>query len=407
MRLRSGLGVGAATAMAGACNYITNIALGRSLGPEAFGDAALVVSSLLLLSAVATGIQLGIARLIVTGGTDRLRSLQRIIVSASAIVGGLLMLCSAPMAKVFNLASAVPLVVLGAGLPAYAALSVSRGVLQGRGEFGRLAVTLIVEAVGRLAVTVATMLCGVGASAAAVGLSASFALAWWTAHVRTGVAASTMALDGAVRRPTPNASGALGFLLASQVLIANGDVLVVNARLAADAGTYSAVAMIGRLVFVAAAAVVTVVFPGLVGETSAAKRRALLRRAMVMTAGIGCGMTAACAVGARPLLGVLLGSDYASGAHLLWPYALATTFFALANLFAVAEVAAGSSRAPAILLVGGALQTSLLVGVVERGMAWAVWAQVAVMGSTCVVIAVSRVAVGTRVSQRHLAFADA
>ena len=56
--LRGGLGVGVATTFASAANYLSNVVLGRVLGPDEFADAALVVSGLLLLGAMALGLQL-------------------------------------------------------------------------------------------------------------------------------------------------------------------------------------------------------------------------------------------------------------------------------------------------------------------------------------------------------------
>ncbi len=53
--VRGGIGIGAATTLASAANYLNNVILGRALGPDEFADAALVVSGLLLLGAVALG----------------------------------------------------------------------------------------------------------------------------------------------------------------------------------------------------------------------------------------------------------------------------------------------------------------------------------------------------------------
>ena len=69
--LRGGLGLGAATLVASVANYAGNLVLGRRFETDEFADAALVVSGLLLLSAVALGLQLTVARAVATGGGAR------------------------------------------------------------------------------------------------------------------------------------------------------------------------------------------------------------------------------------------------------------------------------------------------------------------------------------------------
>ena len=61
-------------------------------------------------------------------------------------------------------------------------------------------------------------------------------------------------------------------------MIANGDLWVVAALIPADAGSYAAVALVGRLVFIAGWSIVTVVFPSLASGSGAASGRPARRR---------------------------------------------------------------------------------------------------------------------------------
>lgn len=372
--VRGGAGIAVATAVASAANYASNVALGRSLEDRQFADAALVVSGMLLLSAVALGLQLTVARGIAAGGGGHVAGrVQRRALLVGGGVAALVAGGSPLIADLFNMESPVPVVVLAFGIPVFFSMAVRRGVLQATHRFGRLAVSQFVEPMVRLLVTMTALAAGFGATSAAIGLVLAFGAGWWVSSPR-GVPLGTET----ERLATRSAIGATVLLLTGQVIIANGDLWVVAALVPDDAGSYAAVALIGRLVFITAWSIVTVVFPSLVSGTSGAGN-ALLVRAVAATAVVGAVLTTGAAVAGEHLVVAMVGSAYADVAHLLWPYALATSLFVMGNLVAVADVARGRRLLPAVVSAGALVQTTLLVGVAERGIGWVIWAQVVSM----------------------------
>ena len=138
--------LGAATLVASGANYASNLVLGRRLEVDQFADAALVVSGLLLLSAVALGLQLTIARAIATGGGARAaRRLERRAVIVGAGAGAAVAVLSPVIASRFNMASPTPLIVLGAGVPIFFSMAMRRGVLQASHRFGQIALSQVAE----------------------------------------------------------------------------------------------------------------------------------------------------------------------------------------------------------------------------------------------------------------------
>ncbi len=375
---RGGVAVGVATTFASAANYLSNVVLGRVLGPSEFADAALVVSGLLLLSAMALGLQLMTAQAMAAGADSAaLRRARRQAGSAGSLVGLTVVLASPLVADVLNMTSWVPFAILGAGVPVYFVMAVARGASQAGHEFGRLALSIGIEAGARLVVTTACVVAGMGATGAAVALTVSFAAALAPCRPPTSVGRGRATANLLVgTRPV---IGATVLLLVGQVVISNGDLWVVAARVPEEAGVYAAVALIGRLVFIAAWSVITVVFPSLVSEGLGGPQASLLNRAVVLTAGLGGLMTVGAAVFAEPLMSSMVGEGFTDGAHLLWPYALATTLFVVANLFAVADVAIGRTAVPAAVAVGAIAQTIVLFVGASAGAAWVVWAQVVLM----------------------------
>jgi O-antigen/teichoic acid export membrane protein len=388
--LRGGLSLGAATLVASGANYASNLVLGRRLEVDAFADAALVVSGLLLLSAVALGLQLTIARAIATGGgAAAARRLERRAVTVGAGAGATLAVLSPMIASRFNMASPTPLIVLGAGVPIFFSMAMRRGVLQASHRFGQIALSQVAEPLARLAVTMVALSLGMGATSAAVGLVAAFAVGW----LASSPGALSLATDDITHHETRSAVGATVLLLIGQVVIANGDLWVVAALIPSDAGSYAAVALVGRLVFIAGWSIVTVVFPSLAsGSGSGAASGRLLSKAVGCAALVGFALTLAAFVAGDRLIAAMVGDDYAEAGHLLGPYALATTLFVVANLLAVADMAGGRRLLPGLVAAGAIAQTVLLVLIAPRGITWIVYGQLVAMAVLAVVLASALVA---------------
>ncbi|MFV0258332.1 MAG: hypothetical protein ACK5PP_07800, partial [Acidimicrobiales bacterium] len=345
--------VAPATALAGAANYATNAWLAHSLSLEAFGDAALIVSSLLLLSATATAVQLAAAHRRVRDEPAALNALRRWVTGIAALVAVVMVATARPLAAALHSGSPTSFAVLGLSVPVYLAMSIDRGVMQGEQRFGDLAVSLIVESVGRLVVT------GVGAAwlggptAAATGMGVSFALAAGYARARPG----TDVPDDAAASARQVAVGVpLVLLLFSQVLIANGDVVVVSATAPGTASVFAAVALLGRISFPLAWAIVMVAFPKLADPAHADR---VARTTTLLVGGVGAAATVATWIGGPPAARLLFGAHADEVIPFLVPYAVATAAFSLACLGAVSGAARGRARGAAVLLAAGVVQTAL------------------------------------------------
>lgn len=374
---RGGAAVAVATMFASAANYGANVVLGRGLEAREFADAAMVVSGMLLLSALALGLQLTVARSVCAGGgVDAAARLQRSARRAGLVVGSAVVIASPLIAGVFEMSSPAPIALLGVGVPIFFSLAVRRGLLQATRRFDRLAVSLVVEPFSRLALTMGALTAGFGASSAALGLVAAFGAAW--AVSRPDLDDDIAELAAVDRPDAQTAIGATVLLLVGQVVIANGDLWIVSALQSDDAGSYAAVALIGRLVYVAAWSIVTVLFPTLV-QGGSGDRATLVRRGVGVTALVGGLLSAVAFVGGDRLLAAMIGDEFADAGSLLGPYAVATTLFVMSNLIAVADLAQGRKRLPGMIAAGAVVQTIVLVPVAAHGISAVVVGQLVVM----------------------------
>jgi O-antigen/teichoic acid export membrane protein len=354
---------------ANAGNYVLNLLLGHWLEPSEFADATLMVTLMLLVTAIAVALQLVAARyasIHQARGSDARADAIAAWLNRAALVGGLV-LCAvlAGLAwfwqDVFNTASAWPFVILAAGMPAYLVQAVGRGVMQGRLAFGRLALTFLIEMVVRVAVASALVAAGLGVNGATIGLTLSFLATWWSVRVLQPVLArpalSTDELGDLRHYVTP-----VLVLLVGQIVINNGDVMIVKSVFDGDtAGVYSAIALIGRAVFFLSWSAVTTLFPAAAQRHEAdADTTGLLLGGVAIVAGACTAMTILAAVFGDTFFTGVFGDEYAGVNSLLVRYAIATSMFAVANLIVTHQLSAGRSR-ESLLLVGAAIVQTLLL----------------------------------------------
>ncbi len=359
----------AATLLASASNYLVNVVLARWMDPGEFGDANLIVTLMLIVTAVAVALQLTTARWVaIAAGTDRADHRRRLLRRAwhcGTAVALLLGVASEPLREVTSSTSWLPFVVLAAGLPLYLAQAVERGVLQGQLQFGALAWTFLAEAASRSVLTVGLVAAGFGVTGAALGLSASFAASWLVARRAGSPTVSTQDVEPALARDDATivdrpvgVALPTAVLLVGQIVINNGDVVLAKALFAADvAGRYAVVALVGRAVFFLSWSVVTVAFPHASRGDAATARQAV--RAV---AAMSILLTLVVAVAGPTLVPIVFGDAYRSVGSLFAPYALATSLFAVANVMATLDVAAGRMRGAATVAAGAVFQTALLLG---------------------------------------------
>ena len=369
-------------------NYLLNLVLARFLSPAEFGDANLAINLVLIAAAAAATLQLLSAR---SGAIDDPAAVatRRRLTRGAWIIGGIagagMTFGSFYLADTFSTSTPLVFVLIGIGLPIYLTQAVFRGALQGDLRLGRLAVSYAVEAAVRVAISLGALALGYGVTGAAAAISVSFVASALIARHRVAVPVDDR---HAVAAPSGLAALSLSAtaLLVGQVVIANGDVVLAKAVMAPEtAGTYAAAAVIGRGLFFLSWAVVHSTFPVVARAENAADRRPAAVRALAMVMTMCAAAVIGLAVLGDRIAPLLLGDAFADAADILVPYAVATTLFAVANLVASLDLAAGRWRAPGALLIGAGLQTLLLISFGSTPMSMTL-AQVVAMALTALLV---------------------
>jgi len=355
-------------------NYLLNLLLGRWLTPAEFADANLMVTLMLLITAVAVSLQLVSARFISIYDAKSqqehanalLSSLTKWALWAGCGFGALLVVLSQFWANFFNSESFWPFIILGLGMPFYLMQSVGRGMLQGRLEFSKLSISFVGEMIVRLGVGLLLVALGYGVVGATIGLSISFVATHILVIYLTGNAAkidSKLKITQIELGNLKTYIGPVAILLLGQIIINNGDVLIVKRYFEPEqAGIYSAIALIGRAVFFISWSAVTTLFPAAAQRKEAGESSTVILRAGL---GVVFAMCATMTLGVVFLGDVFLtsvfGESYAGVSHLLTKYAIATSLFALANMIVSHQLSLGRYIESYALLIGSVFQTVLLL----------------------------------------------
>jgi O-antigen/teichoic acid export membrane protein len=174
-----------------------------------------------------------------------------------------------------------------------------------------------------------------------------------------------------------------------QILINNSDILIVRRFFVAEeAGAYAALALIGRMVFFATWSIVTAMFPIVAQRFHRGEaHRPLYYLSLGIVLAGSLAIIGVTALFPEQIVILLFGDAYIAIAPLLWVYATATMFYALANVVINYRLSIGSTGGTYLAITTGAAQV-LALWMWHDSLAQIVWIQVGLMGVLFVVLLV-------------------
>ncbi|WP_438067030.1 sugar isomerase [Flavobacterium sp. TSSA_36] len=323
-------------------NYFYNLLLGRILGPAAFADAAILITLLLVLSFVGMTFQIVSAKYAVLFSNSFLSQFLRFIATRAVIFGSILavfgIVFSGYLSQILNTQTSIIFTLFSFSLPFYFLMSVNRGLYQGQNNLFDLSKTYFYEMFCRLSVTFCLLY--------------FFPKTTSSVFVSIGILISIvvglipfqkiiMQPKEKVDEPLQTKPIVLFFLITAcyeftLIIINNSDILLVKHYFDNyNAGLYASLALIGRVVYFVAWMFVMLLLPKviLLKKEGKATHGVLFKYVFYVV------ILATIIVGATFLfpelmVKILFGNDYLSIANLLWKYALATSVFAISNIFA-------------------------------------------------------------------------
>lgn len=323
-------------------NYAYNLILGRVLGPQQFADAAILITLLLVLSFIAMTFQLVTAKFsVLFEDTVFLNFINKTYIYAlwTGIALGIgILLFAKGLQNIFHTQSHYMFVLFGIGVPFYFIMSVNRGVLQGKERFGKLAITYQTEMLSRLLLTISLLFLFKVESSILVAIGILVSLMFGLFPFAKEKIFFKKGIQLAVTHSShiKKFFWLTAFYELSQIIINNSDILLVKHYFEAyNAGLYASLALIGRVVYFVAWMFVMILLPKVVQLHKAGKPTTPLLSKYVLYIGIlALGIVLGCYLFPTLVVQLLFGNAYVSIAPLLWKYAIATSLFAISNIFA-------------------------------------------------------------------------
>ena len=323
-------------------NYIYNLLLGRLLGPSVFAEAALLVTLLLVLSFAGMTFQLAAAKFAALFEKDQWARFRFKMYKGALLVGILsmifLVLFAENLQNLFQTKSATMFVVFAFGIPIYFLMSVNRGIYQGKMAFTKLSTSYQTEMWSRLGITLLLIfvLPFEPATLVALGILISFFFGMLPTESKN------FKFDKTARLTSENTKMVSTFIIltacyeGTQIIINNSDILMVKHYFdATQAGLYASLALIGRVVYFVAWMFVMILLPTVVQRKKDGLATApVLFKYVIIISLLSATIVSACWLFPELIVSLMFGEQYLAISGLLWKYAMATSIFAISNIFA-------------------------------------------------------------------------
>lgn len=353
-------------------NLAFNMIFSRLMGPELFGDLAVVLTIKLALLGVLGAFSSAVSHRIAEQGplesTQTEQALARI--NRFCFVGlwlalplTLATLLYTAVDAHLHLSSPYLLVILLASLPFCAPLNILRGVALGRMDSKKIVVSANVEMAVRLVLSVAAWQAGLGIEGVVAAIALSI-FAGWVVLVELLPKPDLSALDV---RPIASSLGIamlpFGMLQLSQVASLDGDIFLATRFLnGAETGYVAALSLFQRIQFFACFALAGVLLPSIVTARREGKSyaSAVLTIAALLGA-VSCTVLMLTWTFPEDLLRALVGQEYVAAAPHLWLVALAAILFTVNYLLATFLIAIKKTSGVAVVVIGAVVQILLMV----------------------------------------------
>ena len=352
-----------------ALNYIYLVAMGLLLGTESYGLFGALFGLVYLFSALGNTVQIAVARHVASiraahGGPLGRRVLVGAFTPALALaaVSGFAMLVLSPvLADTFH-SSTGPVLWAGLAIALSVLVPAGYGILQGTERFARLGASLMVAAVFRLTAGGLLVAAGWGPSGALIGVAIGFAA---SGLVALAPATRRDAPGREMRVPGPSVRSLAAILVASVAIAVPTSLdvaLVKHFFPAVEAGVFTAVAVMGRIVLFVPMAVSFIVLPKVAARISERRDpQPLLWNSLALT-GL---LAGSAAIVLELLISGLgwspVGADISGAGTAIHWYLPAMVAFALVVAAVYYQIGRGNSAYVLALLLPGIAAQALLI----------------------------------------------
>jgi O-antigen/teichoic acid export membrane protein len=324
-------------------NYLYNLLLGRILGPAQFADAAILITLLLVLSFVGMTFQIVTAKYAVLFDDVILNRFLKFIfkyaLTFGLLFGSLVIIFNQQLQQIFHTKTALMFVIFGVGLPLYFVMSINRGLYQGKNNLKSLSQTYYYEMLCRLILTIGIILLFPliqSSLVIAFGILISFIFGLIPFQKSIFIKDNNIQNEQFDIKPIITFFALTAFYELTQIIINNSDILLVKYYFDNEqAGLYASLALIGRVVYFVAWMFVMLLLPKVIQlKKDGVDTLPILLKYVFYIVLLSTVIVSGVFLFPELVVKIMFGGKYLPIAFLLWKYALATSIFAVANIFA-------------------------------------------------------------------------
>ncbi len=352
-------------------NLAFNMLVSRWMGPEMFGDLALILTVKLAVLGLLGAAQMAVSQTVAgTAAADR-RATRRALarINRAAFAGLwlalpviLLLIVSARLGETAGLARPQLLQILALSLPFSAPLCLLRGVAYGAGNTGRIVLSANVEMAVRLAGACLAWQAGLGIEGVVCAIGLSILAGWAVLADLLPAGRATAPALRPVLAAVAIGAAPFAVLQLAQVLALDGEIFLAKARLSAtEAGHVAALSLFQRIAFFACFALASVLLPGIVAAARTGRGAgAALAPVAALFLAVAVPFLGAIALAPETLIRLLAGPGFTAAAPALLPAGIAAVAFTLSYLVATGLAALSDRRGIWAVAAVAALQLALM-----------------------------------------------
>ena len=323
-------------------NYLYNLLLGRILGPSGFADAAILITLLLVLSFIGITFQVTATKyavlLSVTQSHFFLKFIFKYAMLFGVILGCIVAVFSTQLQEIFKTKTSLMFILFGLGLPIYFIMSINRGLYQGKNDLRNLSKTYYFEMLCRLIVTLLLLyfLPQIQSSIIiSLGILISFAFGLIPFQKIIYCKNNKTLSNNLDKKSIITFFALTAFYELTQIIINNSDIMLVKHYFDNEkAGLYASLALIGRVVYFVAWMFVMLLLPKVIHlKKKGEDTLPILLKYVLYIVCLSTIIVLGTLLFPEIVVQLMFGKKYLPIAFLLWKYALATSIFAIANIF--------------------------------------------------------------------------
>ena len=324
-------------------NYLYNLLLGRILGPGKFADAAILITFLLILSFVGMAFQVVTTKYSVIYENNKAIVFNKLMYKSALFsgifIGILIIVSSKYLQSIFKTDTYLMFVIFGFAIPLYFLMSVKRGIHQGANKLIDLSKTYIFEMLSRLLFTFLLIFLFYNYKTSilvAIGISASFVFGLMPFKINNSNNLMSNTDNQIEIKEIASFFALTAFYEFTQIIINNSDVIMVKHYFGnTDSGLYASLALIGRVVYFVAWMFVMLLLPKVLQLNKEGKNtKPILLKYVFYIVCLSLSIVIVTWLFPETAILLLFGDKYLAISFLLWKYAVATSIFAIANIFA-------------------------------------------------------------------------